>query len=229
MVPRQLSLKRFHCTLCGECCKASPVTILPYEDVILRKLAGMLGRPYKSRPGYRVYDKIHGVWIALSYAMQLIEGKCTFLTRDNLCMINSIYKPLICRSYPYVPREIRYIMNEQLKMVHATAEYGLSIKCPVVKEDREYLTRLISSRPDWPIVYLPNEYKAAMEFEEKRSLLLRLLSGLWGRGLVNLSGEGPPASPIVNLYEVLRRFYPNLPYILGIDATLRRIREELGK
>ncbi len=221
-------LKVFKCTLCGECCRASPVTILPYEEVILRELAGMLNKPYKSRPGYRVFDRRSNVWIALSYAMELVDGKCVFLRDDNLCMINDLYKPLICRSYPYVPREIRYTIDDNSKTVFSTAEYGLSIKCPVIRDDRDYLVDLISRYPNWPQIYLPNEYKAALEFEEKRSLLLRLLSQLWMRGIVDLGGRGPSYAPVVNLYDLLRRFYPNLPYILGIDEILRKARGVIG-
>ncbi len=218
-------LHRFKCTLCGICCKASPVSLLPYEDVILRLIAQKLGLPYRSRPGYRVFDQRSKTWIALSYAMQLVDGKCVFLTKDDLCMINNIYKPLICRSYPYVPKQIRYTLSLDFKMIFSVADYGLSIKCPVIEEDQYYISMLMRKYPNWATIYMPNEYKAAQEFEEKRRLLLELLSQLWMRGIVELRENGFEGAPIVNLYEVLRRFYPNLPYILEIDKVLKKLRE----
>jgi Fe-S-cluster containining protein len=215
--------KVFKCTLCGECCKASPISLLPFEDSILRILAYKLNRPYHSKPGYLVYDERRGVNIALSYTMELVNGRCPFLTRNNLCMINNIYKPLICRSYPYVPKQVRYTISVDYKIIFATTDYGLSIKCPVIRDDREYIEELMRKNPLWPMIYMPNEYKAAMEMEEKRNLLLRLLSELWRRGLVELADKRVDA-PVVNLYDILRRYYPNLPYVLGINNVYEKIR-----
>ncbi len=216
----------FRCTLCGICCKLSPVSLLPYEDTILRMIAEKLGLPYKSRPGYTVYDARRGVRIALSYVMELVNNKCVFLDKDNLCRIHDIYKPLVCRSYPYVPKQVRYTISRDLKIIFATVEYGISVKCPVIEEDKEYIMMLMSKYLNWPMIYFRYEYKAAAEMEEKRNLLLKLLSDLWSRGIVDLKETNKNKNTLViNLYELLRTYYPNLPYILGIDRVYKRINE----
>ncbi len=204
----------------------SPISLLPFEDTILRIIAEKLDLPYRSRYGYILYDSIRGVGIALSYAMELVDNKCIFLDKDNLCRIHSIYKPLVCRSYPYVPKQIRYTISRDLKIVFASVEYGISTKCPVIERDREYLSKLITHYVNWPQIYFREEYKAALEMEEKRSLLLRLLSKLWINGVVDLKETNPNKNiAVVNLYELLRSYYPNLPYMLGIDRVYKRLRE----
>lgn len=213
----------FKCILCGDCCRASPISILPYEEAVLRLLAAKLGLQYRSRHGYKVYDVRRRVNIALSYTVELIDGKCPFLTKRNLCSINNIYKPLICRSYPYVPKQVRYTVSVDFKMIFAVVDYGLSIKCPVIENDKEYIGNLMYGTINWPQIYLPNESKAAREMDEKRNLMLRLLSDLWRKGIVDLRDGGRDA-PVINLYDLLRVYYPNLPYILGIDKIYRMIK-----
>lgn len=215
-------MKKFKCALCGYCCKASPISLLPHEEVVLRLLADKLKKPYKSRPGYRVFDSRRKVWIALSYIMELVDGKCQFLEKDR-CSINYIYKPLICRSYPYVPRQVQYTLASSYRVIFATSDYGLSIKCPIIKKDKEHIQSLMMRTLFWPQFYMPREYKAALEMEEKRTLLLKLLTGLWQRGITELSECGPDSAPTINLYDILRNYYPNLPYILEIDKVLSKI------
>ena len=217
-------MRTFRCTLCGLCCRASPISILPHEDYILKALAQRLGVKYRSRPGYRVYDKRTGRDIALSYVMELVKGKCPFLREDNLCMIQNIYKPLICRSFPYVPKQVKYIISNELKFVYAKVEYGVSGACPVIKEDKEVIMKLMSITPYWHRMYFPQEYIAAMEMEEKRSLLLRLLSKLWASGIVDIDSSHGGIHNTINLYELLRTYFPNLPYIMGLGETINRIR-----
>ncbi|MCD6301852.1 MAG: YkgJ family cysteine cluster protein [Staphylothermus sp.] len=214
----------FKCTLCGICCKASPVSLLPHEDFILRMLANKLGLPYKSRPGYKVFDAKRRLNIALSYVMELVDGKCVFLTKGNKCLINFIYKPLICRSYPYVPKNVKYTISLDYKLIFATAEYGLSIKCPVIEDDQDKIAYYMNKYFHWSKIYMPNEYKAAMEMEEKRNLMLKLLSQLWASGVVDLRDENHNA-PIINLYDLLRTYYPNIPYILEIDKIYRETKD----
>lgn len=215
-------MRQFKCALCGYCCRASPISILPHEEIILRRLADKLRKPYSSRPGYRVFDTQRKVWIALSYAMELIDGGCIFLENDR-CSINYVYKPLICRSYPYVPKQVQYTLASSYRVIFATSDYGLSIKCPVIENDKEHIQSLMTRTLLWPRFYMPREYKAALEMEEKRALLLKLLTGLWQRGVVELSENGLDSAPIVNLYNILRNYYPNLPYTLEIDKVFSRI------
>ncbi len=216
---------RFACTLCGDCCRASPVSLLPHEDVILREIAERLEIPYKSYNGYVMYDRVSGYNLAFSYVMDLIEGKCPFLA-GNLCRIQNLYKPLICRSFPYIPRQVRYNIDSYNRVVYATVEYGLSLMCPVVKKDKTELERLGELNPGILSEYMPQEYEAAGEMERIRSLLLALLSTLWRLGVVDLE-TGRPGAPVYNLYLFLARHYPDLPHILKIDHVMKRLAEML--
>jgi len=216
----------FRCPACGLCCTFSPVSILPHEDVILRAIAERLDLPYRSSPGYTIFDKVSGVNIAFSYVMELHDGKCIFL-QGNKCVIHDVYKPLICRSYPYVPRHVKYNIDERNRYIVATADYGISLACPVVKRNREILEKY-SGNPGIVIRYLKREYQAAVEMENTRNLLLSLLSKLWREGLVDLTSSRSSA-PVVNLYDFLRRYYPDLPSILNIDKAVRGIKMISGE
>ncbi|MGC9121997.1 MAG: YkgJ family cysteine cluster protein [Thermogladius sp.] len=214
---------RFVCTLCGDCCRASPVSLLPHEDVILRELAEALGLPYKSYNGYYMYDRVSGYNLAFSYVMDLVDGKCPFLA-GNLCRIQNIYKPLICRSFPYIPRQVKYNIDSYNRVVYATVEYGLSLMCPVIKKDRSVLEKYSELNPGILSEYMPYEYDAANEMERIRSLFLALLSTLWRLGIVDLE-PGRPGAPVYNLYLFLARHYPDLPHILKVDQVTKRLAE----
>jgi len=57
----------------------SPISILPHEEVILRKLAEYMEINVVFTNGYTVYEAVNGVNIAFSYIMHLDEsGKCPF-------------------------------------------------------------------------------------------------------------------------------------------------------
>ncbi len=154
------------------------------------------------------------------------SGKCPFLTRDNRCLIHGIYKPLICRSYPYVPREVRYLFIERLRIIISKVKYGLSAKCPVIKRHKYLIDKYMDIDPYFIPKYMPNEYRAALEAESKRAIILNLLSSLWRRGYVDLSTTSvkPRDSVIINVYLFLQKYYPNLPYILGVEKVFRRLR-----
>ncbi|MEL9908888.1 MAG: YkgJ family cysteine cluster protein [Desulfurococcus sp.] len=211
----------FKCPACGLCCTFSPVSILPHEDVVLGIIAGVLDLPYKSQPGYTVYDEISGLNIAFSYIMELNNGRCVFLSGVR-CLVHNVYKPLICRSYPYVPRHVKYNIDERGRYILATADYGISLACPIVRRDRGVLEKY-SENPGLVIRYMKREYEAAVEMENARNLLLGLLSKLWREGLVELS-TGKRNAPVVNLYEFLRKYYPDLPNMLNIDKVVEKIK-----
>lgn len=187
---------------------------------MLRTLAVVYGVKYKSTPGYRVYDRIHRSYIALSYTMELIDGKCPFLSQDNRCTLHYVYKPLICRSFPHVPRQVRYNIVWGLRVIYASVEYGVSIECPVVKRDKQYIEALLAKGS--LDEYLGSEKIASLEMEKARNTLLSLLSELWRKGVVELSENPGIRAPVINLYDLLRKYYPNLPYILGISRVLER-------
>ncbi|MET1160808.1 MAG: YkgJ family cysteine cluster protein [Thermoprotei archaeon] len=211
----------FKCTLCGECCTKSPISILPHEEIILRSLAEKLGVEYRSSHGYRVFDRISHAYIALSYVMELVNGRCPFLREDLKCSIHDIYKPLICRSFPYVPKHVKYNIVWDLRIIYATTEYGLSLECPVIKRDKEYLENLLRSNK--LELYIKQELDSAREMERIRSLFLTLLSELWRRGDVELTDDPGVKAPVTNLYTLLRKYYPSLPYILGVNKLLESV------
>lgn len=211
----------FACSMCGLCCRMSPISVLPHEVIILEKLAEKLSVEVRFMHGYTVYDAINGVNLAFSYVMQLIDNQCPFL-EGNRCLIHMVYKPYICKSFPYIPRHIKYSIDDINKYIVASADYGLSLACQIVRKDRELLEKY-SHISGLLVHYLRDERVAAMKAENARSLLLFALSKLWKEGLVDIRASVPGA-PTVNLYEFLRRFYPDLPSVLGVDKIALRIR-----
>lgn len=214
----------FMCDMCGLCCKMSPVSVLPHEVVVLENLAEKLGTAVYFAHGYTVYEAVNGVNLAFSYVMQLVNGQCPFL-RGNKCSIHYIYKPYICRSFPYIPRHVKYSIDDVNKYILASTDYGLSLACHVVRRDREVLEKY-ARIPSLLVHYLKEECSVAVEAENARTILLVALSKLWRDGLVDIRASKPSA-PVVNLYEFLRRFYPDLPGILGVDKVASRMRSWL--
>lgn len=200
----------------------SPISLLPHEEVVLKRLARILGVDVEFSSGYKVYEALSGVNLALSYVMHLTnERKCPFLV-GNKCSIHYIYKPYICRSFPYIPKHVRYSVDETNKYIMASADYGVSLACHIIKKDREWLERL-GGNSVVLYYYLKNEYMAAREAENVRTLFLSLLSKLWRDGLVELQAAREN-TPVANLYELLRQFYPDLPNVIGIDKVVARVR-----
>ncbi|MEM0000028.1 MAG: YkgJ family cysteine cluster protein [Desulfurococcaceae archaeon] len=208
--------------MCGSCCRMSPISVLPHEVIVLEELAENLGVEVRFVHGYVVYEAVNDVNLAFSYVMQLISDKCPFL-RENKCSIHYIYKPYICRSFPYIPRHVKYSIDDVNRYIMASADYGLSLACHVVKKDREVLEKHAYS-PNILTHYLKGERAAAIEAENARAILLLALSKLWRDGLVDIKTSKPGALAI-NLYEFLRRFYPDLPSVLGMDKVAVRMRK----
>lgn len=205
---------KFACSSCGLCCTLSPVSLLPHEDMALRFLANAYNLKYRSFPGYKMYDEISGFNLAFSYVMELVDGKCTFL-ENNLCLIHNVAKPLICRSYPFVPKQVKYFVDNFNRRVYAVVEHGLSMKCPVVSRD---LRRMESVENPYRLAYFytPNEFLASLEMERARNIYFELLSALWKKRLVELTEEKPGA-PVINLYQFLRTYFPEMPNLLNIQ------------
>ncbi len=196
---------------------------MSFEEPVLKAVASRLNIDLRIRPGYTIYDRLSGRRYALSYIMDLVNGKCPFL-HNNRCIIHSIYKPYICRSYPYVPKEVRYLIHEGLRIIVAKVEYGLSAKCPVIQQHKYYIDKMLTTNPFFIAKYMPNEYRAAVEAEQARNFILNLLSSLWRRGVIDLVSTNTPRE-IVNVYYLLQQYYPNLPYILGLNKVFSRIKE----
>lgn len=219
---------KFKCIYTGICCKASPITLQSFEAIIIGSLSKAFNIEVHIKLGYIVRDRISNNYLAISYILELNENRsCPFLKKDNKCIIHNIYKPFICRSYPYVPREVRYLFIDGFRFIIPRVEYGLSSKCPVIQKHKYLIDKYIDIDPYFISVYMPNEYKAALEAESKRTIILNLLSSLWRKGLIDLTtiNKIPPSTPVVNVYNFLQKYYPNLPYILGIEEIFRRIKK----
>ncbi len=196
---------------------------MPFEEYLLRVAAEKLGVKCVITHGYTVFDRRTRSYIALSYVLELNNGKCPFLDSNNKCLLHNLYKPLVCRAFPYIPREVRYLYNNDMRIIIAYAEYGLSRKCPVIEANIDYISRLMNVNPMYLSMYMPSEVRAAMEMERKRGIIMRLLSNLWKKGLVDLEpGERGSLNKdnVINVYDILRIYYPDLPYILGVHEAI---------
>lgn len=211
----------FKCSMCGLCCTKSSVSILPHENVILKKLADKYGLPYSSTPGYVVYDSLNKRYIALSYVMHLSNGKCLFL-EGNKCKIHYEYKPLICRSFPYVPKRVRYVIVDQTKSIYAKVDYGISLECLFVKNNKRHLEELLVDEK-YIYDFFEEQIREAVKMESLRNTILNLLSNLWHLGLISISEKTGEPFIVQNVYDVLRTQYPELPYILGINKVFEMI------
>lgn len=197
-----------HCALC---CRTSPVTVLPHEVYILQRLAEKLGVNVVFTPAYKVADVKSGLRIAMSYLMHLDEeGKCPFLDGAK-CMVHSLYKPLTCRSFPYLPKVIRYELDPVNREIRIDVKFVMSTLCPVVRKDLTPADAAKMSNINIAVKYAPQEAKVALKTLEKRYLYAKILSGLWKRGAVELDDESKyPFYPVVNGFAFIRRFYPEL-------------------
>nr|WP_069808041.1 YkgJ family cysteine cluster protein [Vulcanisaeta thermophila] len=222
---------------CGYCCTISPVTVFPHEMIILRMLAEDLDvKDLTFKPGYVILDVKNGVRIALSYLMQLNdEGRCPFLEPSTkACLVHSLYKPLTCRSFPYLPRVIRYVIDPELKLVDFDVEFVVSSLCPVIKnnysmEDLELMSRNVRVA----VKVMPKEVNAAEEAIRVRKIYADTLTALWRAGLVELrGGDGNNNNnvnwPLVNAFEYIRYFMPSISlesFVPNITSIIRGLRE----
>ncbi len=188
----------FKCLSCGTCCTLSPITILPHEAIILRREAARLGIRLELIEGYKVYDNISDKNIVLSYAIKLNNKRCPFLTHDNKCLVHETYKPLTCRSFPYVPREIQYYIDNNTRTIMHKSIYGISTACLFVKNNASKLEKEIMKYGIKRI--FPNEYKYAQEAEHWRRWYMRTLTFLWRIGLIDLYSEPLEEAVGVNAY-----------------------------
>jgi len=186
----------------------SDISLIPFEAPILKNITRKLKIDARIEPLNMVYDEKNSVNIAISYVLKLKDGICPFLdVNTNLCRIHQLYKPLICRSYPYVPSSVRYLYDPITKIVFHTANYAISAACPVIKESRKKHGVAITARPH---EYMPSEYRWAIIAENTRAMLLQGLSELWKKGMVDLKfGANVRGVPVVNLYELLKATLPH--------------------
>ena len=190
---------------CAKCCMASNVTVLPHEVPILKELAEELGVEARFEPSYMFFDRVSGMRIAVSYLMQLSDGKCPFLFGTR-CAIHDRYKPLTCRAYPYLPRVIKYYLDYANKRILMEVRFTMSLLCPVTKSHYEYLGDAMNSIRV-AVRYAPREADAALEMALIRRIYVDALSELWRNGLVELDEASvAPHAPIVDAFSFIRRF-----------------------
>jgi hypothetical protein len=185
---------------------------------ILQRLAERLGAPVVFTPAYKVADVKSGLRVAISYLMHLDEeGKCPFLEGTS-CMVHGLYKPLTCRSFPYLPKVIRYELDPASREIRIDVKFVMSTLCPVVRRDLAPADVAKMSSIHIAVKYAPRETEVALKTLEKRHLYAKVLSELWKRGAVELDDEGKyPFYPVVNGFAFIRRFYPEL--------TLEKLRD----
>ncbi|MCU7788001.1 YkgJ family cysteine cluster protein [Pyrobaculum sp. 3827-6] len=196
---------------CALCCRASPVTVLPHEVYLLQKYARDLGVEVVFTPAYKVADLRANLRVALSYLMHLDEdGACPFLDGTR-CMLHDLYKPLTCRSFPYLPKVIRYELDPAAREVRMDVKFVMSTLCPVVRRDLTAADVAHMANVKVAVKYAPREVGVAVKTLEKRYLYAKILSELWKRGEAELDEEGKyPFFPIINGFTYIRRFYPEL-------------------
>ncbi len=194
--------------MCGDCCRASPISLLPHEQLIITMLARRLGIKVEFRRGYTVYDRLNNVNIVLTYHMQLTEkGECPFLESNNKCKIHKLYKPLICRSFPYTVRNVSYFFDPISKTAFHRSEYTISGACRFIKEHVEKLRPYLGNEM-FVKKFFENEVRAGYLMEKYRSMYMAALTYLWKMNYIDLVSKEYKGAVYVNAYEFIRKFIP---------------------
>lgn len=177
----------FRCLGCGRCCTLSPITLLPHEVHVLVREAKRLGIDIDFEPGYMIYDTVSRTYIVLSYHLKLDKNhRCPFLV-GNKCILHGRYKPYTCRSFPYVPKEIRYIVDRTTKTIAHKSIYGVSTACVFVKRYSKTIEEVV--RKHGIQGAFPYEYRSAFEAENWRRWYMASLTLLWRYSLVDLYSD----------------------------------------
>ncbi len=143
----------------------------------------------------------------VSYVLDLNDGVCPFLDERGRCMIHNTCKPYVCRSFPYVAKRIRYLLSREKRIIMPRPEYGVSTACTFISKHRNEIEKEIGKHGIANV--FPNEVRVAQEAEEKRRVMLTLLSTLWRMGVVDLEVGSERGIPIP-LHKFLRMYYPSL-------------------
>ena len=188
--------------MCGRCCALSPITLFPHEVITIKNLAEKLGVDVKIRPSFTVYDELSGNNIALSYSMELTNGRCPFLSANNRCFLHTTHKPYVCRAFPYIPMYIKYYFDRNSKLAFYEVKYGVSTACRFISMFKHVLTT--ETVED----VFPYEFSVAKEMEKTRSLYMYALTILWRNDLVRLNSRVKKSSDVVNAYELIKSRIP---------------------
>ena len=196
----------FKCQRCGACCRASHIAVLAHEKLILTKIAKKFDIQVDFSYDYTIYDRYSNQKIVLTYYITLKNGVCPFL-KGNTCLIHDIYKPLICRSFPYVPKKVEYLYNADLRVIKHRSTYAISTACTFIRKFKSEIERYIETEDDIK-AFLPDEYLAAVKMEVLRTKYLSALSYLWRLNYINLDFSYKGYSQVVDAYTFIRRYLP---------------------
>lgn len=188
--------------MCGKCCSLSPITLFPHEVITIEELAKKMGIKVRIKPSFVVFDELSGSNIALSYSMELINGRCPFLNTNNRCVLHTTHKPYVCRAFPYIPMYIKYYFDRVNKLAFYEVKYGVSTACRFISIFKHSLTNEIINN------VFPYEFNVAKEMERIRSLYMYALTLLWRSNLVQLNSEIKGRGDVVNAYELIRSKLP---------------------
>jgi len=166
----------------------------------------MLGVEVEFSYDYTIYDRFSNQRIALTYYITLKNGSCPFL-KGNRCSIHDIYKPLICRSFPYVPKKVEYLYNSDMRVIKHRSTYAISTACTFVRKFKSEIEKHIETEDDIK-AFLPEEYLAAVKMEILRTRYLSALSYLWKLNYIQLDFSYKGYSQVVDAYSFIRRYLP---------------------
>jgi len=219
-------VKSFKCIKgCGYCCTLSAITILPHEVFILKRLARIHNIDITIAPAYTIADTYSRVRIALSYVMKLNDNnECPFLDKDKFCIIHQYYKPLTCRSFPYLPRIIKYFINYEDRCIDFDVRLVVSTLCPIVKKmfnDDEI--ELICFNLEYAKKIFPEEYDACLRSILLRKFYVNAISTLWKAGMINVKEVDNVSTywPVINAFDVLRKYMPYITIDLLLDKNIK--------
>jgi len=125
-VPTGLSLLKFRCTQCGNCCKDP---ILPLTDADVKRIVKDTGHAatdiirWVDRNAIDMDDEPEA-FVMLRQGKRIMtmrqgRGGCRYLGADDRCTIYSI-RPLGCRAFPFDPTFKRDGTLRRLKLIEAT-------------------------------------------------------------------------------------------------------------
>ncbi len=198
----------FTCLMCGDCCRASPISLLPHEKLFIEELAKKLNVKVEFARGYTVHDSLSNINIVLTYHMQLNDkGECPFLSKDNKCKIHHAYKPLICRSFPYTIKNVNYYFDPITKAAIHRSEYTISSACRFVRKNIDKLELKLRSEA-FVKKFFKEEVNAGYLMEKYRSMYMVALTYLWKMGRIYLVSTERKGSIYMNAYTFIRRFIP---------------------
>jgi Fe-S-cluster containining protein len=192
-VQQLLSVRRFQCLFCRECCyfekEYEMPTVFPWEKRMLEELAEKMEVTLSFKP-IMVFRDEAGRCIVALYRW-IIHGYCPFLDRSSArCRIHSV-KPLSCRMYPLV-------------LEIPTGKLMVSFKCKWVAEQGRQLAERLASSPELIAQVFPSEFNAAVEAYTE---IMSILEYVKSKGLKEVKPEDlEECGELYDIDEYIARF-----------------------